>query len=142
MKPSTKETLLKTTLIVTGLVSILLIPIAKVWPSGFVWHGGEGAYYFQMIAGIYATMGGYMLYAAINPFEPRHRTFLFFVVVVNIVHAVIMGFQAAGDHSERGHLIGDVPLLFISSVLIWYLMPARKPESANDAHAGQIASPP
>ncbi|WP_282608622.1 DUF6632 domain-containing protein [Pelagibius sp. Alg239-R121] len=44
---------------------------------------------------------------------------------VNTVHSVIMGFQSAGDHSERGHLVGDVPLLFIVSIIIWYSMPPK-----------------
>lgn len=126
MNPAIKIKLLKLTLILTGITSILMIPIGEVWPSGFVWHGGEGEYYFQMIGGIYATLGAYMIYVAKDPSAPQHRTFLWFAIMVNIVHSVIMGFQAAGDHAERGHLVGDVPILFIVSVVIWILMPPKE----------------
>lgn len=126
MNATTKDRLLKLTLILTGVTSILMIPIGEVWPSGFVWHGGEGEYYFQMIGGIYATLGAYMIYVAKNPSAPQHRTFLWFAIMVNIGHSVIMGFQAAGDPDEYGHLVGDVPILFIVSVVIWYLLPSKE----------------
>lgn len=125
MDTTTKIKMLKITLILTGITSIMMIPIGEVWPSGFVWHGGEGEYYFQMIGGIYATLGGYMIYVALNPTDPKHRTFLWFAIMVNIVHAVIMFFQAIGDEAEHGHLVGDVPILFFVSIIIWYLMPPK-----------------
>lgn len=126
MNTATKEKLLKLTLVLTGVTSLMMIPIGEIWPSGFVWHGGEGEYYFQMIGGIYAVLGAFMIYVAKNPSEPQHRTFLWFAIIVNIVHSVIMGVQAIGDRNEHGHLVGDVPILFIVSVVIWYLMPAKE----------------
>ena len=126
MNAETKNMLLKIVLIIGGLTSILLIPISKIWPSGFIWQGGEGEYYFQMIAGIYAVLGVFMIYVARNPANPAHRSFLLFLVMVNIVHSVIMFFQAINDEMEHGHLIGDVPILFVASILIWCLLPSRK----------------
>lgn len=125
MSATIREKLLKLSLILTGITSIMMIPIGGVWPSGFVWHGGEGEYYFQMIGGIYATLGVCLIYVAKNPSAPQHRTFLWFTIIVNIVHSVIMGLQAAGDPNEHGHLVGDVPILFISSIVIWYLLPPK-----------------
>lgn len=130
MSETTREKLLKLMMILTGITSILMIPIGEVWPSGFVWHGGEGEYYFQMIGGIYATLGAFLIYAARNPSAPQHQTFIWFAILVNIVHSVIMGIQAAGDPSEYGHLVGDVPILFISSVVIWYLLPTKHSATA------------
>ena len=126
MNVETKIKLLRIVLVLGGLTSLCLIPISKIWPSGFVWHGGEGEYYFQMIAGIYAVLGAFMIYAARNPSDPAHRSFLLFLVIVNIVHSIIMFFQAINDEMERGHLIGDVPILFFASILIWYLLPSKK----------------
>ena len=125
MSADTKDKLLRIVLVLGGLTSLCLIPISKIWPSGFIWHGGEGEYYFQMIAGIYAIVGIFMIYVAKNPSDPAHRSFLWFLVVMNIVHAIIMFFQAINDDTEHGHLVGDVPILFFASVLIWYLMPPR-----------------
>ncbi len=121
-----KVKLLKLVLILTGLTSLLMIPIGQVWPSGFIWHGGEGEYYFQMIGGIYAVLGAFMIYVAKDPEKQKHRTFLWFAIMVNIAHSVIMFFQALGDNNEHGHLVGDVPILFIVSIIIWYLMPEKK----------------
>lgn len=125
MNREKKEKLLKLTLLLTGLTSILMIPIGDVWPSGFVWHGGEGEYYFQMIGAIYATLGAFMIYVAKEPANPQHRTFLWFAILVNIAHSGIMFFQAIGDKNEHGHLVGDVPILFMVSIIIWYLMPPK-----------------
>ena len=125
MNTATKEKLLKIVLLLTGITSIFMLPLAAVWPAGWQWHGGEGQYYFQMIAGIYATLGVYMIYVAKNPSDPKHRTFLWFAIFVNIVHGVIMLFQAVGDEMEHGHLVGDVPALIITSLIIWYLMPPK-----------------
>lgn len=124
MDATTKEKLLKLSLILIGFISLMVVPLGMIWPGGFIWHGGEGYYYFQMIAGIYATLGVFMIYAAKNP--AKHRTFLWFAVVVNIVHAGIMMVQALGDQHEHAHLYGDVPLLFGASVIIWYLMPPKE----------------
>ena len=52
-----KEKYLKLALRVFGVVFLLVYPISIVWPSGWVWHDGEGVYYFQMIVGIYAVLG-------------------------------------------------------------------------------------
>lgn len=53
------------------------------------------------------------------------RQHLWFAIMVNIVHAGIMMFQALGDKNEHAHLIGDVPLLFVASIILWYLMPPK-----------------
>jgi hypothetical protein len=49
-----------------------------------------------------------------------------FTVWSSVVHALIMGAQAIGDHHETGHLIGDVPALLIVAAVFWYLAPAPK----------------
>lgn len=124
MDMTTKDKLLKISLVLIGLISLNVYPLGLIFPGGFLWHGGEGYYYFQMIVGIYATLGVFMLYAAKNPAE--HRTFLWFTVAVNSVHAGIMGVQAMGDTSEHAHLVGDVPLLFGAAIVIAILMPRKE----------------
>ena len=44
-------------------------------------------------------------------------------VVESVVHGAIMGVQAFSDASERGHLIADVPALFLVAIVLAVLMP-------------------
>ena len=71
MNPETREKYLKLALRVFGVIFLLVYTISIVWPSGWVWHGGEGQYYFQMIVGVYAVLGIFLIRAANNPREHR-----------------------------------------------------------------------
>jgi hypothetical protein len=53
--------------------------------SGWIWHGGQGAYYFQMICGIYAVLGIYLITAARNP--GANRSLISFTIWSSVVHA-------------------------------------------------------
>ena len=121
MDPDTREKYLKIALIAFGLVFFLVYPLGLFWPSGWIWHGGEGAYYFQMICGIYAVLGAFLIAAARNPSE--HRSLISFTIWSSVVHALIMAVQAIADSSETGHLIGDVPALLVAAAVLWFLSP-------------------
>ena len=124
MQTETKEKYLKLALRVFGIVFLLVYPISVVWPSGWVWHGGEGAYYFQMIVGIYAVLGVFLIIAAGNPAE--HRSLISFTVWSSVVHALIMAVQVIGDPHETGYLFGDVPALLLVAAVFAYLGSSRK----------------
>jgi hypothetical protein len=121
MDSSTKERYLKIALAVFGIIFLLVYPLSMLWPSGWVWHGGEGVYYLQMICGIYAVLGLYLIAAARNP--SAYRSLISFTVWSSVVHAAIMAVQALGDAHEYGHLIGDIPALLIVAGVLWYLSP-------------------
>jgi len=121
MNPESKEKTLKLALRVFGLIFLLVYPMGFVWPSGWVWHGGDGVYYLQMIAGVYAVLGIYLIMAAANPAE--NRSLISFTIWSSVVHAAIMAAQALNDKAEQGHLIGDVPALFLVAIVLWYLSP-------------------
>ena len=123
MNTEARDKFLKLALRVFGVVFLLVYPLSIVWPSGWVWHGGEGVYYLQMIVGIYAVLGIFLILAAKNP--PEHRSLISFTVWSSVVHALIMAVQAIGDESERGHLAGDVPALLLVAVVLAYLSPRR-----------------
>ncbi len=123
MSVSAKEKYLKIALVAFGAVFILVYPIGMVWPSGWVWHGGEGMYYLQMIAGVYAVLGLFLIAAARNPLA--NRSLIFFTIYSSIVHAGIMAVQALGDDHERGHLVGDVPALLLAAAVLWFLAPPK-----------------
>ena len=125
MDDITREKLLKIALIVIGVIFFTIYPLSLIWPSGWRWHGGHGQYYFQMICGVYAVLGAYLIAAARNPSE--HRSLISFTVWSSIVHAGIMAVQAMYDGQERGHLVGDVPALLLVAAVLWYLSPERHP---------------
>ena len=126
MDPDTNEKILKMALRLFGVVFLLVYPLSMVWPSGWVWHGGDGVYYFQMIVGIYAVLGIFLILAANNPRE--HRSLISFTVWSSVVHALIMAAQAIGDESEHGHLVGDVPALLLVAIVLGVL--ARRRDSS------------
>ena len=123
MNAASKERMLKLALRLFGLIFLLVYPLGMIWPSGWVWHGGAGGYYLQMIAGIYAVLGIFLIIAANDP--RSHRSLISFTIWSSIVHAVIMAVQASGDAHESGHLVGDVPALVLVAVVLWYLSPSR-----------------
>jgi hypothetical protein len=124
MNDSTREKLLKTALMVFGAIFFLIYPLGLVWPSGWQWHGGEGHYYLQMICGVYAVLGAFLIAAAREPSE--HRSLISFTVWSSVVHAGIMAAQSISDGHETGHLIGDVPALLLVAAVLWFLSPAKQ----------------
>ncbi len=82
-----------------------------------------GGYYLQMIAGIYAVLGIFLIIASINP--GAHRSLISFTVWSSLVHAAIMAVQAVGDQHEHGHLVGDVPALVLVAAVLWYFSPSK-----------------
>ena len=119
-----RDKLLKLALLAFGVIFLLVYPLGLVWPSGWVWHGGEGKYYLQMICGIYAVLGAFLIAAARNPSE--HRSLISFTIVSSVVHAGIMAAQSIHDSHETGHLIGDVPALLLVAAVLWFLYPAKQ----------------
>jgi hypothetical protein len=121
MDSSAKEKYLKISLVAFGIIFFLIYPLGLIWPSGWIWHSGQGAYYLQMICGIYAVLGGFLIVAAKNP--SAHRSLISFTIWSSVVHAAIMALQAINDGSEYGHLIADVPALFLVAAVLWFLSP-------------------
>jgi FtsH-binding integral membrane protein len=124
MDDSKREKLLKIALMTIGAVFFAIYPLSLIWPSGWQWHSGHGQYYLQMICGIYAVLGAFLIAAARNPSE--HRSLISFTIWSSIVHAGIMSIQAIYDRHEIGHLVGDVPALLLVAAVLWYLSSAQQ----------------
>jgi ABC-type transport system involved in cytochrome c biogenesis permease subunit len=123
---------LRFALILVGLIFIFgVYPLMMaLWPSGWRWSPNQ-AQYEQMILGVYATLGVFLLIASRNPL--RHLSLIWFTVFSSIVHAGIMTVQALNMPSEHGHLFGDVPALFLVAALLGLLTP--RGADAAQAHA-------
>jgi hypothetical protein len=101
--------------------------LVMVWPSGWAWHGGHShslPHYLQMILGVYATLGVFLLMASRNP--RAHLSLIWFTVWSSVVHAGIMALQSLANPEQRGHLFGDVPGLLIVAAVLAVLTPRRK----------------
>jgi hypothetical protein len=120
-----RERTLKVVLILVGLIFLLAVyPLMMfLWPSGWRWQPNQPEYE-QMILGVYATLGIFLLLASRNPSE--HRSLIAFTAWSSLVHAGIMAVQALQNASERGHLLGDVPALIIVGVVLIALAPAKQ----------------
>ena len=112
---------LRVVMVAVGLVfTVGVYPLTIVWPSGWAWHAGQSDY-LQMILGIYATLGVFLIIASRNPLA--HRSLIWFTVWSSVVHGVIMGLQSLANPEHIGHLYGDVAALLIVAAVLAFLMP-------------------
>ena len=113
--------LLQMALAVFGAIFLLIYPLAIVWPSGWAWHAGAPyeSQYFVMIVGVYGTLGVFLLNASRNP--QAHRSLIWFTVWSSVVHAGIMAIQSM-PAAHCGHLLGDVPALFLVAIVLGGLL--------------------
>lgn len=115
---------LRIALYVFGAVFIVGVPAMMmwIWPSGWSWSPSQPEYE-QMIMGMYATLGVFLILAAKDPLA--NRSLIWFTVWSSIVHGGIMLIQAVVDETERANLLGDIPALFLVAIVLWYLMPKK-----------------
>ena len=114
--------LLSAALVVFGAAFCGLYAMLIIWPSGWAWHEGSPASsdYFMMIAGVYATLGIFMIRAARDPLA--NVSLIWFVVWSSAVHALVMLAEALRNPMMAGHLVGDVPVLFVAAAVLGLLM--------------------
>lgn len=117
---------LRVALVVFGSVFIagIYLMMMWIWPSGWGWTPRQPEYE-QMIMGVYATLGVFLIRAARDPLA--HASLIWFTIWSSIAHGGIMFVQAIIDETERANLIGDIPALFLVAAILWYLMPKGAP---------------
>ena len=122
MSLETRLRYLRVALVLVGLIFIFAVyPLMmSLWPSGWRWSPNQPQYE-QMILGVYATLGVFLLIASRNPM--RHVSLIWFTVFSSIVHAGIMTVQALNMPSEHGHLLGDIPALLMVAIVLAVLTP-------------------
>lgn len=124
MKQASRIKYLKIALVITGLIFIFgIYPLTIVWPAGWAWHTGGVSLYLQMILGIYATLGVFLIIVARNPLQ--NLSLIWFTVWSSIVHGAIMTIQSFVYPEHVGHLLGDVPALFLVAIVLSVLTPRR-----------------
>ena len=130
-----RERMLQVVMVLVGLIFLVgVYPLMMyLWPSGWRWQPNQ-LEYEQMILGVYATLGVFLLMAARQP--SQHRSLIAFTAWSSLVHGGIMTVQALRSSAEHGHLLGDVPALIIVGVALIALAPAKQAtDKTSAAHA-------
>lgn len=134
MTSALRMRLLQGALVIFGLIFFLAVyPLMMSWwPAGWRWQPNQPEYE-QMILGVYATLGVFLIIASRNPLQ--HRSLIWFTVWSSVVHGGIMAVQAFNMPMERGHLYGDVPALLLVAVVLGALMPraSSAPEASGES---------
>jgi hypothetical protein len=121
MNDNTRLKYLRIALVLVGVTFIAgIYPLTLVWPSGWSWHIGHSDY-LVMIIGIYATLGVFLIIASRRPLD--HLSLIWFTVWSSVVHGGIMTVQSLVATENHGHLLGDVPALFIVAAVLAVLTP-------------------
>ena len=121
MNAESRVKYLRAALIAIGIIFIFAVyPLTILWPAGWIWHQGQSEY-LEMIIAIYATLGVFLLIASRNP--DQYFSLIAFTIWSSIVHGAVMAIQAIANPMHVGHLIGDVPALFIIASVLGWLCP-------------------
>ena len=124
MKESNRIQYLRIGLWLFGLIFILGVwPLTQLWPSGWAWHTEGRSYYLEMIMGLYATLGVFLIRAARDPL--KNLSLIWFTVWSSVVHGGIMAVQSFDGLHNMGHLYGDVLALFVVAAVLAFLAPRQ-----------------
>lgn len=124
MTDEAKLKALRVVLVLVGLTFVFGIwPLTNLWPSGWSWHTEGRSYYLEMIISIYVVLGIFLLIASRDPLS--HRSLISFTVWSSVAHGGVMAVQSFDGEHNMGHLLGDVPALFIVAIALAYLMPKQ-----------------
>ena len=123
MNGSTDLKVLRIALVVIGVTFVIgVYPLTIIWPAGWIWHAAGGhSDYLQMILGVYATLGVFLILAARDPLT--NLSLIWFTVWSSVVHGGIMAIQSLVHREHRGHLLGDVPALLVIALVLAILTP-------------------
>jgi hypothetical protein len=130
METRDSQKLLRVVLLLVGATFTFGIwPLSIVWPTGWSWHESGRSEYFEMILGLYATLGIFLMRAAREP--SAHISLIWFTVWSSVAHGVIMAVQSLVNMDRHmGHLWGDVGALIAVALVLAWLVPRSRLQSA------------
>lgn len=116
---------LRIALVVIGAIFTFgFYPLTIYWPSGWAWHTTGQSEYLQMIIGVYATLGVFLMIAVKDPLA--NKSLIWFTVWSSLVHGLIMAVQSIVYPQHICHLFGDAPALLLIAAVLGFLMPSAK----------------
>jgi len=136
MTPEARHGLLRIALFAIGVVFVLGVPVLMTLTENWSWSPPHYEYE-QMIMGIYATLGVFLILAARAPMA--YWSVIWFTVWSSVVHGGIMFVQALVDPAERSNLVGDVPALFLVAIVLAVLMPKGERAGQQERAAARSA---
>lgn len=141
MEAQRKRALLRPVLFVVGVVFVSGIPAMMlwIWPGGWSWTPRQHEYE-QMLMGIYATLGVFLIRAARDPLA--HASLIWFTIWSSLVHGGIMLVQGIVDPTDRANLLGDVPALFAVAAVLWVLMSGAQAGRGSGQESAEPAAQP
>jgi len=123
MNEANKAKYLSIALYVFGAIFVVgIYAMMQLMPASWSWEPRQPEYE-QMIMGVYAVLGIFMIRAASNP--SAHLSLIWFAIWSSLVHGLIMLVQALRDSTEIPNLYGDIPALLLVGVVLWILMPKK-----------------
>ncbi len=129
MSEITRIKYLRIALLLAGISFILgIYPLTVLWPSSWSWHTEGRSAYLEMIVGIYATLGVFLIIASRNPLA--HLSLIWFTVWSSLVHGGIMAVQSIVYPHSIAHLWGDVSALFAVALALALLTPRGRADVA------------
>lgn len=127
-----RTTALRIALVLLGVTCLSLGPLMLFWPAGWRWTPYQ-PHYEQMMVGLYFTLGVFLIRASKDPLQ--HLSLIWFMVWASLAHASIMAVQSFTAPEHHGHLVGDVPALFLGAAVLAFLTPRReRPIPSSPAH--------
>jgi hypothetical protein len=133
MDEGTDLKVLPIALVVVGITFEMgVYTLTIIWPAGWIWDAeGEHSHYLQMILGVYATLGVFLILASRDPL--KNLSLIWFTVWSSLVHGGIMAIQAFVYPEHRGHLLGDAPALLVIALVLAVLTPRGEQVVGADA---------
>ncbi|WKD48420.1 DUF6632 domain-containing protein [Microbulbifer spongiae] len=125
MNETTRAKYLAIALVTIGLLYIFaMYPLMVwIWPSGWGWMPPQPEYE-QLIVGFFATLGIFLILAAKN--LSANLNLIWFTIWLNMIYATIMLLMVLADRAEHANLIGNIPVQYLISGVLWYLLPRHK----------------
>ncbi|WP_299942134.1 DUF6632 domain-containing protein [uncultured Microbulbifer sp.] len=94
-----------------------------IWPEGWGWTPSQHEYEL-ILAGVFITLGAFLFIAAQNP--ASNVILIWLTITLNIVVGVIMLLLVLADETEQENLLGKIPVMFLTSGILWRLMPNHR----------------
>jgi len=112
----------KIAVLITGIALFGVFAMMMIFPGSWGWEPHQPEYE-QMIMGVYAVLGIFLILASRAP--EKHLSLIWFAAFSSLVHAIIMSAQAIVDPTEHANFMGDIPALYLVFILLGLTTPKR-----------------
>lgn len=95
-----------------------------LWPAGLVWEDGRTNDAIPwMLKAMYIALSICLVLGARDP--AGNSIIIDYAMISSLIHGIVMLVYAVILHHEHAHLYGDVPLLIITAILLFFYHPRK-----------------